>query len=1414
VTHIRPSAHASAVISCAAHAARAPQARKNQPPAQPSHWWSELRQLASLLLAIFLSFHSTLSSAQQTANYIYDELGRLKTVVAPNGDRAEYDYDAVGNLLAVRRIGTNTLTISEITPNVGTSGTVVTIRGAGFSATPASNTVKFNGVAATVTAATTTQLTVAAPAIGTTGTISVTVATVTATSQEVFTYVTGTTVGGPTITSFSPTSGPSTTQVTIIGTNFELAPGATKVELNGMNMPIVSLTATQIVVNVPADVASGKIRVITPKGIAVSAGYFYVPITGYADVDIVDRQSVTIGGAASTVNVSTANKYGLLLFDGALNDYVSLQLSAYTNSVNTSTSYLIYKPDNTLFVIGYVSSTSLTLHVPQLPVTGTYSIIFAPGAFTTSLTGKLVKNTSLTVGAATATAGTVNTAGQSVRYSFEVPLRGTVGIGLSGLVYTPASVALTTTMSLYRPDGKQIGSYINCYIQTQYNDCSLDLNNAPVGGTYSVVVTPPATVTTASFSILVSSPVGGALTIDSATPSAATIARVGQNGRYTFTATAGQNLGIGISDLVMTANATGTGLLYVYRPDGSVVSQDYCYASTTPGCSFNLNNALGGTYSLVVGLQGATGSYKAQVNSDVAGTLTANAAVNVNLKSGQNARYTFSGTAGQSVGIELAQLVSNPSGRALKIYVYQPTDTIAAYNGNPPGFAGYWQTTSVYGAGGTLSLPVLPVTGAYIVIVDTDYGESATFSLKLNAGTALTLDAAATNVTTTGTGQNPRFTFNVTAGQTLGIGLSSLVYTPASVTSTIMRLYKPDGTEISYAECYPQTQYNGCSLDLVNAPVAGTYSVVVAPSLTATAASFSILVSNPVGGALTIGSATPSAATIARVGQNGRYTFTATAGQNLGIGISDLVMTASPYGNGWLYVYQPDGTLLNQMFCYVSTGVGCSFNLTNVLAGTYSFVVGLQGSTGTYKAQVNSDVTGTLTANAAVNVNLKSGQNARYTFTGTAGQSVGIELAQLVTNPSAQSLMVYVYRSTDTIAAYNSSSPQFGGQWQSTSVSGAGGTLSLPALPATGTYTVIVDSTYGESATFSLKLNTGTPLTLNAAATSVTTTGAGQNPRFTFTVAAGQTVGIGLSGLVYTPASETGITTMRVYKPDGTQFGYDINCYIQTQYNGCSLDLNNAPVGGTYSVVVAPSATATAASFSILVSNPVGGALTIGSATPSAATIARVGQNGRYTFTATAGQNLGIGISDLVMTANPDGAGLWRVYQPDGTLLNQFYCYPNTTAGCSFNLTNVLAGTYSFVVGLQGSTGSYKAQVNSDVTGTLTANAAVNVSLKSGQNARYTFSGTAGQSVGIELAQLVTNPSARSLTVYVYRSTDTVTAYNNSSPQFGGEWQSTSVSGAGGTLSLPALPATGTYTVIVDTSYGESATFSLKARSP
>lgn len=107
------------------------------------------------------------------AYYRYDANGRLIAVLSPTGEAVTYSYDPAGNFTSITRYAANQLSILDFTPGSGGIGTQVTIYGTGFSATPSANTVKFNNVTATVTAATNIQLTVTVPTGATTGPINV-----------------------------------------------------------------------------------------------------------------------------------------------------------------------------------------------------------------------------------------------------------------------------------------------------------------------------------------------------------------------------------------------------------------------------------------------------------------------------------------------------------------------------------------------------------------------------------------------------------------------------------------------------------------------------------------------------------------------------------------------------------------------------------------------------------------------------------------------------------------------------------------------------------------------------------------------------------------------------------------------------------------------------------------------------------------------------------------------------------------------------------------------------------------------------------------------------------------------------------------------------------------------------------------
>lgn len=142
------------------------------------------------IVTLFLMVASQ-SALAQGIRYFYDDLDRLTEVVDASGNVATYSYDAVGNLLSIARSTTSggALAVFSFSPAQAGVGQAVTIQGQGFSTTPSADTVKFNGIPATVVSATTTTLVATVPAGATTGPISVTVGASTALGPSNFTVV-------------------------------------------------------------------------------------------------------------------------------------------------------------------------------------------------------------------------------------------------------------------------------------------------------------------------------------------------------------------------------------------------------------------------------------------------------------------------------------------------------------------------------------------------------------------------------------------------------------------------------------------------------------------------------------------------------------------------------------------------------------------------------------------------------------------------------------------------------------------------------------------------------------------------------------------------------------------------------------------------------------------------------------------------------------------------------------------------------------------------------------------------------------------------------------------------------------------------------------------------------------------------
>jgi hypothetical protein len=211
--------------------------------------------------------------------------------------------------------------ITSFSPTSGTSGTSVTLTGTGFSTTLAQNSVKFNGMSASVTAATATSLTTTAPVGGTTGKITVTVNNVVATSADNFTF-NAPPVATVSITSFSPASGTTGTTVTITGTNFAAVTADNVVKFNGTVAGVTSASATSLSAVVPAGTTTGKITVQVGSALATSATDFtYIQLVGLTVTTFAGNG--TLGSAGGSGAAARFYQPTGLDFDAAGNIYVA-----------------------------------------------------------------------------------------------------------------------------------------------------------------------------------------------------------------------------------------------------------------------------------------------------------------------------------------------------------------------------------------------------------------------------------------------------------------------------------------------------------------------------------------------------------------------------------------------------------------------------------------------------------------------------------------------------------------------------------------------------------------------------------------------------------------------------------------------------------------------------------------------------------------------------------------------------------------------------------------------------------------------------------------------------------------------------------------------------------------------------------
>ena len=337
--------------------------------------------------------------------------------------------------------------ITSLSPTSGPVGTQVTITGTNFGSAQGTSTVTFNGTSATPTFWSTTGISVQVPAAATTGNVVVTVNGIPS-NGVIFT------LPPQNISSLSPTSGPVTTVVTITGTNFGAAQGASTVAFNGTIAGPTSWSSTSIIVPVPSGATTGNV-VVTVGGIASNGLLFTVTTSGPGPG--ITSLSPTLGPVGTSVRIIGSNL-------GASQGTSTVTFSGITATPTSWSATDIFAPvpsgattGNVVVTVGGVASNGINFTVvppsisslsPNFGLAGTSVTIFGTnfgatqGTSTVTFNGTIATPTSWSVTSIVAPVPTGATNGNVV-----VTVGGLASNGVNFTVGPPPNISLLSPTS-------------------------------------------------------------------------------------------------------------------------------------------------------------------------------------------------------------------------------------------------------------------------------------------------------------------------------------------------------------------------------------------------------------------------------------------------------------------------------------------------------------------------------------------------------------------------------------------------------------------------------------------------------------------------------------------------------------------------------------------------------------------------------------------------------------------------------------------------------------------------------------------------------------------------------------------------------------------------------------------------------
>ncbi|MFG3285304.1 polymorphic toxin-type HINT domain-containing protein [Streptomyces sp. NPDC048111] len=936
-------------------------------------------------------------------------------------------------------------TVAQMQPASGPTGSQVTISGSAFAATAGDNTVRFNGRLAEVTAAASSSLKVTVPPGATSGPVEVTTRDGRATSTSSFSVVlsSGDAQYDSTVTTSVTDPNPPSIAITTPGHQ-------AKVLFDAERGDDISFGFTSSTFN-----TSLMLRLIDPQGnqvgglgsLSASGGDWDIrtlPLAGRYTLIVdpgpgnIGAASVTLshpaGGALSLTGPSSATQLtrpgqnATWTLEGGSGQSLSagLAVSGMTKSVTAR----LYGPngaelDGTFTTVSPGSTGSIS--IDSLPQTGTYTLVANPvdGAVgTLTATGSLYADAGLLDASGAAGQVRIDRAGQNGWARFTAQAGQRISLGAVATGFAPSYVRA----EIRDPSGSPLDSLsVSANATDQWDSPSL-----PVSGTYLIAIR-PLSATTGTLSLTLSLPLNAGTLTTSSTPTTANVQRLGQDLEAAFNAQSGDNLSLGI-----TANTFTDYLnVSVIAPSGKKIL-DREYAQSAGNAALRLQNLPEtGTYQIVIDFaRGATGTLTLTLSADTplsliatGPSLTAGAS-----RAGQRIRATFTAAIGDDL--------------ALGITGDTFTDAVTVNVATPSGAKIVSDSWISAGKSSALALADLPEAGVYTVLVEPNKAATGTVTLTLSADARVTLapDGPSAPLTVNRPGQRIRAEFTAPATTSLGFAVTGNSL-PQMAEIRLVDSAGGAGNSLAWiSTASARASY------LSGLASGARYALTITPDYAATG-SLTLWLSTPVpAGQLT--SNTPTAqATINRPGQQMEFTLPATQGTGMTTAFSGNTLTKGAY----LTLMAPDGTLSSSPPYMGSQGTGKVSLRAPLATGTYRVLVRPdEPASGQVTATRIADVdggalaTGSARQPAAIAV---AGQNAHFTFTGTAGGKLTLAWD---TPPSAWYLSI--------------AGPD--GAWLANEQYKGTSTVSydLPDLPATGTYTVTVAPEARATGTYRLGL--------------------------------------------------------------------------------------------------------------------------------------------------------------------------------------------------------------------------------------------------------------------------------------------------------------------------------------------------------